>query len=429
MLRKLTGSSVFFVGLIVLLAGFYAPLHPTIYFQYLSIMDNLQEMSHSFAKEPTATTRRIADSASSILASWFAWDTERIAKFVPIIITSCSSDSLACYAQCEERLGSEAIWSEQKQQTADHLVEIAQLTWPGTGQIIVSGSSTLFPLTEQMATCYAYRTEQHGQLNADEFRIQLASVGTHGNLDQLCDGTEDLHNASDRLTQAELRAHGCSDARLSDLIELTVAKDALTIVRGRPLADGDNANLPVNLNDRQLRFLLAYADHWSEIHPTGSDKPIVRYYPSLDSGTRSVLLSHIFAASDLTNVDVFSNVNYVRPHEDDAWAARQIARNPNAIGFFGYRFYREQSVNLIALPIAGKMPEDSEEYPLMRPLYLYTTGAKIAENALLRDFLHYYLLSLDEYTQNMGYVPLNSAERKTTLRTFEALLPQTTQAP
>lgn len=347
---------------------------------------------------------------------------------MPVVITSCASDSLACYAQCEERLGSEAIWSEQKRQTADHALELEELRWPGAGQIIVSGSSTLFPLTEHMATCYAYRTEQQAQLDADHFRIQLASVGTHGNLDQFCAGVEDLHNASDRITKEALRAHGCNAAMLDELVELTVAQDALTIVRGRPIPGGDNADLPATLNERQLRFLLAYADRWGEIHPAGSDRPIVRYYPSLDSGTRSVLLSHIFAASHLTNVDVFSSVNYVRPHEDDAWAARQIARNPNGIGFFGYRFYREQSANLIALPIAGKMPEESEEYPLMRPLYLYTTRTKIAENALLRDFLHYYLLSLDEYTKNLGYFPLNSAESQATLRTFTALLPTATQS-
>jgi len=68
------------------------------------------------------------------------------------------------------------------------------------------------------------------------------------------------------------------------------------------------------------------------------------------------------------------------------------------------------------------MIEEIEEYPLMRPLYLYTTRSKIAENAWLRDFLHYYLLSLDDYTQNLGYFSLNSVERQATLHTFEALL-------
>ena len=422
MLRKFTGGATLLLGMAVLLTGFYAPAHSTIYFQYLTLLDNVQAISQAFVKEPTGTAQRVLQSATATLASRFNWDTEQIAKFVPVVVSGCATDSLACYAQCEERLGSEKVWAEQQRQIAAHNEELAQLQWPGQGEVIVSGSSTLFPLTEHMATCYAYRTEQQSQRDAPQLRIQLASVGTHGNLDQFCNGAEDLHNASDKITVDEFRAHGCADLTADELVELTVAQDALTIVRGKPVAGGDNDEFPVALNQRQLRFLLAYADRWVEVDPSGADKPIVRYYPGLDSGTRAVLINRVFAGSKVDPATVFNHVNYIRPHEDDAWAARQIAHNPNAIGFFGYRFYREQQAYLIALPIDGKQPEEIEEYPLMRPLYLYTTRTKLAEKPLLRDFVHYYLLALDEYSQNVGYLPLQRAERETAVRTFEALL-------
>jgi hypothetical protein len=57
----------------------------------------------------------------------------------------------------------------------------------------------------------------------------------------------------------------------------------------------------------------------------------------------------------------------------------------------------------------------------MRPLYLYTTRTKLMA-PLLRDFVHYYLLALDEYSQNLGYLPLRRAERETAVHTFEKLL-------
>lgn len=422
MFRKFTGSATLLIGIAVLMTGFYAPAHSTIYFQYLTLLDNVQAMSQAFVKEPTGTAQRIVQGVTATLAGRLNWDTEQIAKFVPVVVTGCDNDSLACYAQCEERLGSEKVWAEQQRQIAAHSAELAQLSWPGQGQIIIAGSSTLFPLTEHMAICYAYRSEQQSRLDAPQLRLQMASVGTHGNLDQFCAGTEDLHNASDKITLDEFRAHGCTDLTADELVELTVAQDALTIVRGRPVAGGDNDEFPTQLNQRQLRFLLAYADRWVEVDPSGADKPIVRYYPGLDSGTRAVLINRIFAGSKVDPATVFDQINYIRPHEDDVWAARQIAHNPNAIGFFGYRFYREQQAYLVALPLDGKQPEEIEEYPLMRPLYLYTTRTKLVENPLLRDFVHYYLLALDEYSQNLGYLPLKRAERETAVRTLAALL-------
>ncbi len=156
MLRKFTGSATLLIGIAVLMTGFYAPAHSTIYFQYLTLLDNVQAMTQAFVNEPTGAAQRIVQGATATLAARFNWDTEQIAKFVPVVVAGCANDSLACYAQCEERLGSEKVWAEQQRQIGAHHEELAQLQWPGQGEIIVSGSSTLFPLTEHMATCYAY---------------------------------------------------------------------------------------------------------------------------------------------------------------------------------------------------------------------------------------------------------------------------------
>ena len=85
MLRKFTGGATLLLGMAVLLTGFYAPAHSTIYFQYLTLLDNVQAISQAFVKEPTGTAQRVLQSATATLASRFNWDTEQIAKFVPVV--------------------------------------------------------------------------------------------------------------------------------------------------------------------------------------------------------------------------------------------------------------------------------------------------------------------------------------------------------
>ena len=337
-------------------------------------------------------------------------------------VAACTGE-LDCYARCEELLSSAATDSTagnakaQAAARAAYETALTTLAYPGTGTIIVSGSSTLVPLTEHMAQCYAYRTNARQPIVPDTFRIQLASVGTRGNLDQFCGNREDLHNASDLITAAQFRAHGCTDRFLADLVQLTVARDAVVIVvnRNNPLAT-------VELNERQLRFLLAYAEQWSAVDPLGDATEIVRYYPGLDSGTRTVLTARLFQAGIIDGAALLNEARFVRPHENDRWAAQQIGRNPAATGFFGYRFYREEHAKLAALSINGIPPTEIDRYPLTRSLYLYTTKTRLATNPLLRDFLRYYLLSVNEYVTNLGYFPLAQSDYGQEVARLEALL-------
>ncbi len=415
MIRRLFGILVLLMGMAVLSIGFYAPLHAQIYRTYLGSVDSLRDFSQGSLREnPQDLTQQIA----TLLSSWFSWNSEEIAKYLPVTVNGCSS-AMGCYARCEELLDIAPLPGDGAMINAHAAYNsfLAQLALPGKGTIISSGSSTLFPLTEHMAQCYAYRTAARQPIDPDALRIQIASVGTRGNLDHFCDGGEDLHNASDLITAAQFGEHGCSDAVLDDLVQFTVARDALVIVinKANPLST-------VALNDRQLRFLLAYAEQWSEVDPLGASATIIRYYPSLDSGTRSILTARLFADSGISGAALLDEARFVRPHENDRWAARQIARNPAATGFFGYRFFRDEQANLHALAIEGITPDDLDHYPLTRPLYLYTTKTKLATNPLLRDFLRYYLGSVDKYAKNLGYFPLSNEENGAELARLEMIL-------
>lgn len=419
MVRRFIGIFVLLVGIVVLSAGFYAPLHAQIYRSYLDSVDSLRGFSQRSLFEDR---HDLTENVAQLLSSWFAWRSDEIAKYLPVTITGCTNE-MDCYARCEELLAvpktESASTDSNYDRTARAIYEsqLQQLAFPGRGEIIASGSSTLFPLTEHMAQCYAYRTAKTTAIAVNGFKIQIASVGTRGNLDQFCVGEEDLHNASDLITSAQFLSHGCTDAFVADLVQLTVARDALVVVINRA-----NPLMSVSLEERQLRFLLAYAETWLDVHPRGNGSTIVRYYPGLDSGTRTILADRLFADSGIAGGELLRAAKFVRPHENDRWAARQIARNPAATGFFGYRFYQEEQANLVALSINGIAADDVDHYPLARPLYLYTTKTKLAENPLLRDFLLYYLYSVDGYATNLGYFPITPADHQQEIARFEALL-------
>ncbi len=105
--------------------------------------------------------------------------------------------------------------------------------------------------------------------------------------------------------------------------------------------------------------------------------------------------------------------NVVESSEDDQALADQIASDPNGTGFFGYAFYRANQEGLNLLSIDGVTPTEetvnSGEYAEIRPLFLYTADATIAEKPEVVAFLEYYLENLDEVVAEVGYFPADEA--------------------
>lgn len=95
--------------------------------------------------------------------------------------------------------------------------------------------------------------------------------------------------------------------------------------------------------------------------------------------------------------------------ENDEDLVAGIVDNPYAIGFFGYAYYHHQADKLKVLSIDGVAPNaetvHSSEYPLARPLFLYTTPKILAEKPQVSAFLHYYLTNVNAEISAVGYFP------------------------
>jgi phosphate transport system permease protein len=111
--------------------------------------------------------------------------------------------------------------------------------------------------------------------------------------------------------------------------------------------------------------------------------------------------------------------------EDDDELAQGVTETPNGIGFFGYAFYKNHSDELKLLSVDGVTPSaettESGEYPLARPLYIYTTEEFLANNQAVSSFINYYLTHVGEEIEEVGYFPVSSETLSTSqLRWLEA---------
>ena len=98
--------------------------------------------------------------------------------------------------------------------------------------------------------------------------------------------------------------------------------------------------------------------------------------------------------------------------ENDQALAEAIAGDPNGIGFFGYAFYQANQDSLNLLSVDGVEPNaataESGEYPLARPLYLYSTEEIIENNQAAQVFVNYYLTHVGEEIEEVGYFPVSA---------------------
>ncbi|MGD8627262.1 MAG: phosphate-binding protein, partial [Anaerolineae bacterium] len=99
--------------------------------------------------------------------------------------------------------------------------------------------------------------------------------------------------------------------------------------------------------------------------------------------------------------------------EDDNVLVQGVLGSPYAIGFFGYAYYVENEDALTILDIEGVEATaesvDAGEYPLARPLFIYSTASIMQEKPQVASFINFYLTYVDEEIGQVGYFPANPA--------------------
>jgi phosphate transport system substrate-binding protein len=261
-----------------------------------------------------------------------------------------------------------------------------------TGDIVTAGSSTVFPLSERMAE----RFQDEGYSG----NITIDSIGSGAGFERFCvAGETDISNASRAIKDSEVES--CQSIG-REPIEFRVGTDALAVVVSQENDFIEDATF------EELALIFSTAETWSDVNPEWPDEEIQRFIPGTDSGTFDFFVEEVF---DEDEEPILSASN-TQLSEDDNVLVQGVLGSPYAIGFFGYAYYAENADVLKILSVEAVEPTaetvDSGDYPLARPLFIYSTADIMREKPQVASFINFYLSYVNEEVTDVGYFPAST---------------------
>lgn len=149
-----------------------------------------------------------------------------------------------------------------------------------TQSIVIDGSSTVYPISDEVAKEYQFEKAEEAPF------IEVLFSGTGGGFRKFCAGETDINDASRPISVEEMEA--CREAGV-EYIELPVAFDALTVVVH---PDNDWAE---SITVEELKMLWepqaeGTITSWNQIRSEWPDTPINLYGPGVDSEPSTISL-------------------------------------------------------------------------------------------------------------------------------------------
>ena len=267
-----------------------------------------------------------------------------------------------------------------------------------TQTVKVDGSSTVFPITEAVA-------EDFQKAKKGAIRVTVGISGTGGGFKKFCRGETDISNASRPILKAEMdecRKNGIS------YLEMPVAYDALTVVMN-PKNAWIKSMTVAELKKMWEPAAQGKVTHWNQVNPAWPNQPIKLFGAGSDSGTFDYFTEAINGKSKASRGDFTAS-------EDDNVLVQGVARDVNALGFFGYAYYLENRDKLKAVPIVEKEGKPAVSpsldtvingtyQPLARPIFIYV-NTKSVQKPEVKEFVEYFNKNGEKLTKEVKYVPL-----------------------
>jgi phosphate transport system substrate-binding protein len=315
-----------------------------------------------------------------------------------------------------ETEGSETEGSESEESTEEETAAGGDLE----GEVVVSGSSTVEPISARNAEKFA---EENPNV-----AISVDGPGTGDGFQIFCDGQSDVSDASREIQPEEIEA---CEANGIEFIELTVAIDGLSIITS---TENDQVDC--------LSFADAYAlmgpestgfSTWSdaealaaelpegygELHtPYPADAPLTITAPGEESGTFDSFVEIVLEdLAEERGQDAAPRPDYQASPNDNV-IVEGISGSPTSLGWVGYAFVQANPEAVKALAVDGgdgcvePTPETiaNGEFPIARPLYIYVNAAAAEENEALAAYIDFYMS--DEgfaSVSEVGYVDLEDS--------------------
>ncbi len=267
------------------------------------------------------------------------------------------------------------------------------------GEIKIDGSSTVYLISEAMATNFR-------KLNPG-VNIQVGISGTGGGFKKFYNGETDISDASRPIKQQEIDM--CKKNGIA-YVELQIAWDGLAVILHK---ENDWAGKMTVEQLRKIWHPDLAAKRWSDVDPSWPNETILLYGAGADSGTFDYFTEVINGKERLCRSDY-------SPSEDDNNTIKGVERNKYAMGFLGLAYYEAHRDKLSVVAVKAK---DGKEFvtpskqtvvdgsysPLGRPLFIYVKTPSL-QRAEVREFVDYYMRRPD-IVEQVKYVPLNTIQQ------------------
>ena len=286
------------------------------------------------------------------------------------------------------------------------LAGTSMISVSANAQIVkVDGSSTVYPITEAVA-------EEFQKAKKNAVKVTVGISGTGGGFKKFCRGETDISDASRPILKKEM--DDCKAAGI-EYIELPVAFDALTVV-----INPKNTFLK-SISVAELKKMWEPAAQgkvtkWNQINPAWPDAPLKLFGAGSDSGTFDYFTEAVVGKAKSSRGDYTAS-------EDDNVLVQGVARDVNAIGYFGFSYYVENKDKLKAVAIVEKPGKPAVEpsleavikgtyQPLARPIFIYVS-TKALSKPEVKEFVQYYMTHGAKLSKEVKYVPLPDSAYKT----------------
>ena len=285
-----------------------------------------------------------------------------------------------------------------------------------SGSVVVSGSSTVEPITALASELFVERVS--GDVSFD-----VTGPGTSDGFERFCNGETDISDASRSIRDSEIET--CAENGITEIIELKVAIDGLSIITS---VENDQvecltfADLYALLGPESQGF-----DNWSDAQAIATelgsstqlpDAPLVVTAPGEESGTFGSFIEIVIETfNEDRGQDATTRPDYTASANDNV-IIEGIAGTPTSLGWVGYAFAKENEDRVRLLQVddgesgcIAPTPETiaDNSYPISRDLWIYVNKAKADENPAVTAFVDFYLSDglISEILEEVPYVPLD----------------------
>lgn len=305
------------------------------------------------------------------------------------------------------------------------------------------GSSTVSPFMSAISEEF---NRIQSLTNPNSVLPLVESDGSTGGFRMFCSGVgykfPDFANASRPIRDSELE--DCHRNGVTGIVEIKIGYDGIV------LANSLGAK-KIKLTREQIFLALAEKiydaktgkvinnpyQNWNEIDSSLPKKKIVVYGPPLTSGTRDVFADIVLEEVCFMKKEfiaefqdrevrrkqcrkIRSDGHFIESGENDNLIVSSLAKDPNALGIFGFNFLAINKRVIQAVEIDNVVPTyktlSTKKYELSRPLFVYFKKEHLDLMPQMRDFIKEIIspetIGQKGYLSNNGLIPLSDAELK-----------------